>query len=333
MNSLLRAFAVVAVLSTGALAQPQPQTSGEAQGQPAQNETPTLISRGVFYRLDVEKMDTNVYITLAKRWTFSTETFPNELVAKMKKDTAYTDATSNPNPDEPPIGESGYVRWSPGDDAPLNPGALLWFVNTPEEREVVVSVDLVLHRAQLGNGKPPRAHTFGGLRITSDLGKALLSDFEYNGHLAPPKRPGITSDDSIQVTCTGRLTDATAESVRSADSVLAGELARSLERAWQVDFQNESHHGITLGWLGHEQLRHGLIFAVAPKGAIDFQYAVSGVPFPLSLIEQQLGDNGWPLVLRGTEYTGRSQDGRHVYRPVEFLLSKSKSPTSENDSK
>ena len=31
--------------------------------------------------------------------------------------------------------------------------------------------------------------------------------------------------------------------------------------------------------------------------------------------------DGWPLVLRGTEYVGSSDDGVRVFRPVESMLS------------
>ena len=91
----------------------------------------------------------------------------------------------------------------------------------------------------------------------------------------------------------------------------------------RVNLTNESHHGIRLGWLGYEGLRHGLVFFPAQsEGVLNFQYTVSGSRFPILLVRRQLRADGWPLVLRGHEYLGSSKDDVGVFRPVEYILSK-----------
>ena len=151
-----------------------------------------------------------------------------------------------------------------------------------------------------------------------------LSGVEYgNNKLSDQSnsRSLVQVQNSLHVSFSGSLSDQSAQSITTTDTLMSGEMDAVLDRLRQVGFNNESHHGITLGWLGYQQLRHGLVFLRQDK-AVDFEYTVSGDAFPLLLVRRQLQQDGWPLVLRGKEYVGRSEDGLHVFRPVECNLSR-----------
>jgi hypothetical protein len=181
-----------------------------------------------------------------------------------------------------------------------------------------LSVDLVLDH-KLGENEPPLDHSFGPLRLTADLKKPALSGVRWGERELPDRSaPSAAVEDVLQVRVTGLLSEESSEWIRGADRLLSDDIMTSLAGLWRMDLANQSHYGISLGWLGYEHLRHGLMFTGGEEGPFAFQYTVGGAAFPLTLVRRQLEEEGWPLVLRGTEYLGSSEEGIHVFQPVEW---------------
>ncbi len=298
----------------------------EAKGQKEQEEKTVVLSETRQYRLEVAKLHPLVLTTLSKQWTFE-DAFPRELLARIKESPRLERWKPGPfaGADEKPDGDSGHIRWALKGEGKKGVAGLLWYIRSEKRRELVVSVDLSLGHV-LGAERLQRERSFDQLRLTVDLGESTLSDVRW-GEIRLPDRdaksPSIDVADYLQVRFSGVLTKKSSESIRSADDVLADEVSGRLRRTWRTRFENLSHHGITLGWLAHEALQHGLVFlANREGGAIQFQYSVSGGAFPLALVRRQLEPDGWPLVLRGTEYVGSSNDGVRVFRPVEYMFSR-----------
>ncbi len=284
-----------------------------------------VLNRGRYYRFDVEELYPEVSVALVKRWVFR-DTFPQDLLRKVKGSPLLKQSRLSflLNDDRKVETDSGYIRWVPDDGEGKDTGALLWHING-KSTEFVVNVDLVLDHT-VGKARPPFGKSFGPLRLTVDLSQSQLLAAEYADINLPDQSTQSSSVDvenTLHVSLSGSLTDRSSKSVRSADGPLSGEITNALGSLRQLVFTNESHYGITLGWLGYEHLLHGMAFVTSEsEGTIDFTYTVSGDSFPLSLVRQQLQDAGWPLVLRGTEYVGNSEEGVPIFRRVEYTLSK-----------
>ncbi len=333
MNRWIGALAVGA-LSSSAFAQ------GIENPEPGEKEN-ILLTGGRRYRLEVAEFGSVAHGTFSKLWVFS-DTFPRGLLAEIKKSSLLQESEGELvlDPEGEPEKDSGYIRWTSkaGDQ---NAGALLWYVNGSTRRELAVSVDLVLDR-KLAEGKPAATYTFGELKVTIDPQKPSLSGVRYGDVKLPDdtrERPSVVVESALQVSVTGSLTDASSEAIRTADRLLGGEITNSLSSLWRVAFSNESHHGITLGWLGYEHLQHGLVLTSvgtqqhrtgqdgtgasgSEEAPVGVRYTVNGEKFPLALVRRQLRDDGWPLVLRCTQLVGTSQDGAAVFQPLEFVLTR-----------
>ena len=293
------------------------ENAGEDGGEP----TRVVLSQARHYRLDVEKLDASVNVALTRRWVFG-DAFPKDLLAPIKKSPLLRKSElEGAAGDEPE--DSGYIRWPREEKGREDAGALLWYAHGEKRTELILSVDLRLDHS-LGEEKLARSYSFDQLLATVDLKNARISsarwgDMEFPG----AKSAAVDVEDDLQVSITGMLTDRSSASVRGADRLLADEISTSFRGLWRASLANDSHHGIALGWLGYEHLRHGLLLTPARKdGPFAVRYTVSGSPFPLDLVRRQLRDEGWPLVLRGTEYVGSSQEGVYVFRPVEYRLSR-----------
>ncbi len=292
-------------------------------GLQAQEAKSITLTRGRYYRFEVQKLRPLVSVVLVKQWVFDDD-FPAGLLEKIKAHSGFKKSklhlfTNQETKLEP---DTGYVRWRGEKGESRSPGALLWYLNG-ESKELVLYVDLTLDH-DLAKEQPLLRTSFGPLRISADLKMSMLSGVEYDDNELPDQsssRSSVEVQNSLHVSFSGSLSDQSAQSITATDTLISGEMDQVLDRLRQVGFKNESHHGITLGWLGYQQLRHGLVFLRQDK-TVDFEYTVSGDAFPLLLVRRQLQQDGWPLVLRGKEYVGRSEDGLHVFRPVECNLSR-----------
>ncbi|MCH8828284.1 MAG: hypothetical protein IID45_01770 [Planctomycetes bacterium] len=305
----------------------------ESRGQEKKSET-IIIAERRSYRLEVDSLAPTISVTFAKQWSFSNE-FPAELLAGLRKNSKLK-KSKFPfliKGDKKGDVESGTIHWPP-DAQGKRAGVMLWFVNGEKRKAVVISVDLSLDHT-LGQSRPALDLAFDQLHFSIDLKASKMSAVRW-GKLTLPdessKSPAIDVEATLQVTVTGRLTDESSNSIRLADHLLSERFTQKLGGRGRIDLSNESHHGITLGWLGYERLRHSLLFGAGkPAEAIAFRYRVSGTGFPLRLVSRQIQDDGWPMVLRGHEYVGTAQGDVPVFRPVEYLLSKrpAKKPTKK----
>jgi len=289
----------------------------------------TVLNQGRTYRLVVEKVDPGVALALMKRWQFGEE-FPRELLEAIRKNPKLEKSKQIVllNSRGKPEADSGYIRWPPeGNNLREPAGGLLWYVNGEKRRELVVSIDFVFDQS-VGKDQPNLEHRFNELRVTTNLEDAKIAQVHWN-ETALPKPSGklaIEVDDFVQVSVTGTLAERSSESIRLADELLSGEIIQQLGRLSAAEMSNASHHGISLGWMDQDHLRHGLAFSRrGNEDPLGFRYSVSGRAFPLVLMRRQLQDDGWPLVLRGHEYLGETEDNISVFRPVTFSLSRKRS--------
>lgn len=317
---VLFGFAIVWLQTAEAIAQEKGTRDSGLQGQAPKT---IELTRGRYYRFEVQKLSPLVSVVLIKQWVFG-EDFPAGLLEKIKANSGFKKSTlpvfTNQKGGHEP--DSGYIRWRAREGESRSPAALLWYLNG-EIKELVLYVDLALDHS-LAEGQPKIQTSFGPLRISADLKMSLLSGVRYDDIELPDQSRGpslIEVQNSLHASFSGSLSDQSSQSIRTTDTLFSGEMNAMLERLRQVAFSNDSHHGITLGWLGYHQLKHGLVFLNREK-TVEFEYAISGDAFPLLLIRRQLRQDGWPLVLRGKEYVGRSEDGLHVFRPVECTLSR-----------
>ena len=287
------------------------------------------------YRLEVESLDPTLNVAFAKQWSFTDE-IPDELLAGIKEhsDLKMSDFPFLPVGKKNAQADSGYIRWPSSDTEGLQADAILWFVNGDDRKAVVISVDLPLDHT-LGQSGPPLELAFDPLHLTIDLKAPKSLAVRWDDAKLPDESDKSTAIDveaSLQVTVIGRLTDESSKSIRLANHLLSEDFTQKLGGMGRIDLSNESHHGISLGWAGHERLGHSLLFGSGKSSeAIAFRYRVSGASFPLELVSRQLSDSGWPMLLRGQEYVGSTEDGVPVFRPVEYLLSKR--PVKEPPSK
>lgn len=314
------------------------QRTDESRAKDQSDRKTLILSESRSYRLDVKKLYPEADVALATQWVFRDE-FPSALLAAIKKSGALKKSAKHEvflDEKGKPEKDSGYIRWAPGEKNRKGTGALLWYVNGVKRKELVVSVDLVLDH-KLGAGQKTRSHSFDQLRVRVNLkDQAKISNVKW-GNIALPnaggKRKSVEIENTLQVSVAGSLSEKTCRSIKMADELLAEAVTRSFGNLWQMSFSNESHHGITLGWLGYNHLRHGLGFNSGDgEDAIDFRYTISGNTFPLMLVRRQLERGSWPVVLHSSEYVGTSQDGVNVFRPVEFILSREVAETSPKKS-
>ncbi len=199
-------------------------------------------------------------MVLVKQWVFD-EDFPAGLLEKIKANSGFKKSklplfTNQETELEP---DTGYIRWQGEQGESRGPGALLWYLNG-KTKELALYVDLTLDHA-LAEGLPPLRTSFGPLQISADLKMSLLSGVEYDDNELPDQSRGpIDVQNSLHVSFSGSLSDQSRQAIRATDTLYSGEMDEVLDRLRQVRFNNESHHGITLGWLGYQHLRHGLFF-------------------------------------------------------------------------
>lgn len=276
------------------------------------------------YRFDVAKLDPKVYVKVERNWSFG-KAFPAGLAAAVRKHAKYKklDAKLLGNEKGKPPASGGYIRWE-STKKPIDSGALLTIIDGPKRKLLGLRVDLLMSH-KLGPGKA-FVLKFDGLRVDVHLEDGKLASVKFAGMELPAesdKSRAVVVEDGLEVDVLGMLTAKSSRSVRAADELLSGELLQKLRLLGLNDLKNISHHGITLGWLGHEDLRHRLSFLVGKPGdAIAFRYRVRGDRFPIKLVRGQLQPAGWPLVLTGRLYVGSTSDGVRVFRPVEFVLSR-----------
>ena len=328
MKAWLAGWMFLASAQVGAQAlQPvQGQREGtQERGEDRQEPKSEVLDRWRYLRFEVEKVHPEVSVGLVKRWVFR-DTFPPDLLAKVKQNPRLKPSRFPFSPQLEGEGQtdSGYMRWPPREREGKNTAALLWYLNG-ERKELAVNVDLELdHR--VGEGSTSFRQSFDELEALVDLSNSQLLAVVYSGIQLPDRidsPPDVEVESTLHVSFSGSLTDGSSRSVRSADHLLSGEITNALGSLGQVDFSNESHYGITLGWLGYEHLHHTLAFLnVGGEQNVDFLYTISGDAFPLGLVRRQLQEDGWPLVLRGVEHIGYSEGRVSVFRRVEYSLSK-----------
>ncbi len=318
---VISGFAILWLQTAEGMAQQERTRDSGLQEQEPQTIT---LTRGRYYRFEVQKLRPLVSVVLVKQWVFGKD-FPNGLLEKLKTNSGFKKSklplfTNQESELEP---DTGYIRWRAKEGESRAPGALLWYLNG-ESKELVLYVDLALDHS-LAEGQPRIQTSFGPLRISADLKMSLLSGVGYDDIELPDQSRGPSSievQNSLHASFSGSLSDQSSQSIRTTDTLFSGEMNEILERLRKVGFSNDSHHGITLGWLGYQNLKHGLVF-LNRDNTVEFEYTISGDAFPLLLVRRQLQQDGWPLVLRGKEYVGHSEDGLHVFRPVECTLSRS----------
>ena len=301
-------------------------TTSRAAEEPAASKN-VILSHGQYYRLPVAQVNPRMYTAFSTAWTFD-NAFPAELLASIKAHPNHRAAESDPTltvPEGETTPDSGYIRWVPDVGDQHGAAALLWYLNGEDRKELVVSVDILLSQEPTDAS---REDTFPSLSTTIDFKSSTVSRAEFAGRVLT-EIAGTSLTHELRVSFTGSLTKKGYQTVQAADQLQAGDVTRALDELWQLELKNESHHGITLGWLGYEHLRHGLLFVTNHQTeTIEFQYSVSGEAFPLDLVRRQLAD-GWPLVLRGYEHAGSTEDGSNVFHPVEYMLLKEETQRQE----
>lgn len=306
---------------------PGTETSGQNHRSDTNDEkiesTTITLTRGRYYRFEVDTIHPSVSVVLVKQWIFG-EDFPPGLLESiqgnpnLKQSTLPLLAKQGGNLDT----DSGYLRWKPQEGESRKVGALLWYLNG-ESKELVLYLDISLSHS-LSENSPSLEASFDPLQVSADLKMSTILGVQYHQNRLPDQSTADTSikvENNLHVSFSGSFSDQSGRSIEATDTLISGEMSKILNRLRQVQFSNESHHGITLGWLGYQHLRHSIVF-LRRDGGMDFEYTVSGETFPLLLVRRQLQDNAWPLLLRGKEYVGLSEDGRHVFRPVECILAR-----------
>ena len=286
-----------------------------------------LLSRSRYYRLDVEKVDKSVLVTLSRRWLYK-DGFPEGLIAAIRKqpNVKQTDQRLFDSRDGK-IAASQYIRWEPGKTGSKAAALLLYVDGTDADgearHELAISVDLELD-ATLGKAQPKQTVTFDSMSVDLDLTTGQLAAVRWSDKpLADGDAEGDGPEHTVDIRVTGTLTAESSANIRGADALLADDVTNSFRSLAAIAFQNESHHGITLGWLGLDHLRHGLIVVPQQDGKIyDLQYSVAGESFDLESMRRQLLVESWPIILRGRDYVGTSMSGQHVFQPVECLVSR-----------
>ena len=273
------------------------------------------------YRLHVQKVNSRIWVRMERQWEF--KTLPAEIVESIRK-----------HPHAKPLGggkgkkaKGAAIRWKPNKKGV---SALFWFFDGPKAKLVGVSIDLILDRK--GPKQPESVfYNFDGLRVAADVENARLTAVTWNKRKLPNasrKSAGLIVDNAAEIDAMGTLTEKSSRALEAADGVFSGDVLQKLRALAWSDLTNNSHHGITLGWLGHEHLRHNLFLLPGKPGQpFAFRYRVSGKSVPLKLVRRQLGDDGWPMVLSGKQYVGQTTTGLQILRPVEFVLSKQRPKT------
>ena len=302
---------------------PIPGTAAESDADRGE----VLLSRSRYYRLDVETVDKNVLVTVSRRWLYK-DGFPAGLIAAIRKhpDVKQTDSRLFDSRDGK-IEASQYIRWDPAKSG-SRAAALLLFVDGTDadgeaRHELAISVDLEVD-ATLGKAKPKQTVNFDAMSVDLDLDTAKLSAVRWSDKpLADGDAEGDGPEHTVDIRVLGTLTAESSANIRGADSLLADDISNSFRSLAAIAFQNESHHGITLGWLGLDQLRHGLIIVPQQDGKLyDLQYSVAGESFDLDAMRRQMEASSWPIILRGRDYVGTSLSGQHVFQPIECLVSR-----------
>ena len=299
-----------------------------------------LLSRSRYYRLDVETVDKSVLVTVSRRWLYK-DGFPEGLIAAIRKhpDVKQTDSRLFDSRDGK-IQASQYIRWDPSPSGSRAAALLLYVDGTDADgetrHELAISVDLEVD-ATLGKAKPKQTVVFDAMSVDLDLDTARLTAVRWSDKpLADGDAEGDGPEHTVDIRVTGTLTAESSANIRGADALLADDVSNSFRSLAAIAFQNESHHGITLGWLGLDQLRHGLIVVPQQDGKLyDLQYSVAGESFDLDAMRRQMEVASWPIILRGRDYVGTSLSGQHVFQPVECLVSRRmpEKPTGKSDKK
>ena len=299
-----------------------------------------LLSRSRYFRLDVETVDKSVLVTVSRRWLYK-DGFPAGLIAAIRKHPAVKQTDSRLfDSRDGKIQASQYIRWDPSPSGSRAAALLLYVDGTDADgearHELAISVDLEV-AATLGKAKPKQTVAFDAMSVDLDLDTARLTAVRWSDKpLADGDAEGDGPEHTVDIRVTGTLTADSSANIRGAAALLADDVSNSFRSLAAIAFQNESHHGITLGWLGLDQLRHGLIVVPQQDGKLyDLQYSVAGESFDLDAMRRQMEVASWPIILRGRDYVGTSLSGQHVFQPVECLVSRRmpEKPAGKSDKK
>lgn len=297
--------------------------SADAQPKVKKKAKPIIVSNPRTYRLEVGKIDADILLNLERRWTFK-KAIPASLltaIRKHPKKKQLKESTGTTSKRKPKV-ETGYIRWSPDKKSPNKAGALLWYRNGQKRKEVVIGLDVVVG-AKSRKGEAKASFKFEDLRIVANLEKGQLIDVGFNDAGLPKESDGVKITETMEANVSGELSAQSSKTINAANELLSDELQQKFRAAAFSNLKNESHHGITLGWLGHESLGHNLMLIPGgPKKNHAFRYRVAGGPFPLMLIRRQIGKTGWPMMLSGHEYLGSTESGRGIFRRVEYQLAR-----------
>lgn len=288
----------------------------------AKGKRPIILSQRRVWRLEVGRVEPQILLNVERQWKFQ-KSFPPALLAAIrkhpKKKAIKPEATTKKI-----TGENGYIRWTPDKKSPFQAGALLWYINGKKRKELVVGIDAVLGPKAMKK-ETAASLSFDELKVAADLQNGKLTDMRFAGVKLPQKSDAsedMKVSDTMETNVTGALSRSSSRAVYAANELLSDEVHQKFRAAAFANFKNESHHGITLGWLGYEHLNHNLMLLPGnPKETVAFRYRVSGKPFPANLVRRQIGKSGWPMVLSGHAYVGATDAGRRIFRPVEFQLS------------
>jgi len=295
--------------------------------KPGSDGGPVLLSRSRYYRLDVETVDKSVLVTISRRWLFK-DGFPKGLIASVRQhaDIKQTDQRLFDSRDGK-LAASQYIRWEPKKTGTKASALLLYVDGTDTDgearHELAISVDLELD-ATLGKAQSKQTIVFDLMAVDVDLTTGQVVAVRWSDKpLADGDVEGDGPEHTVDIRVTGTLTAESSANIRGADALLADDVTNSFRSLASISFQNESHHGITLGWLGLDQLRHGLIVVPQQDGKLyDLQYSVAGASFELDSMRRQLLAESWPIILRGRDYVGSTMSGQHVFQPIECLVSR-----------
>lgn len=315
------AVAWCALIPSVAFSQPA-RTTSRKKG--AKQSKPIIISSRRTYRLEVGKIDDQILLNLERRWVFS-KAIPKGLLDAIRKHPQRKAIKPDASKGKAKADESGYIRWQPDKKSTFQAGGLLWYVNGRKRKELVIGIDAVL-QSKPAKGEAKARFAFAGLDVTANLSTGQLLSLAFAKAKLPGKSGSVKVVDTMETSVAGELSKESSNAVRAANGLLADALHQSFRRTAFSTLANESHHGITLGWLGHERLRHNLMLIPGgEKANYAIRYRVIGTPFPVRLVRRQIGPTGWPMVLSGHEYVGSTQNGRSIFRRVEYHLSRPES--------
>ena len=306
--------------------------SQQEKGQPAEKQNVAILRASRSYNLTVAKLEPTVYVTLERKWIFTDHVFPKDLLAALKRSELLRKTEKEQLRDVEHVSgiESRYVQWPTDDRERTSSRAMLRYVIGQKHAELSLEIDLTLDH-NVGKDQPIRQVAFGPLQVTVNLDRSLITRVHWQDIQLPAvsrKAPAVEVADHLQVSVTGTLDDKTRETLRNLARMLPDEGSRLLRDLWHNEFTNESHYGISLLWPDLQDVVHGLILVEnSGNDSADFWYSISGARWPLIYVRRQLEDAGWPLVLRGHQYVGVTQDGVRVFRPVQFVLSKQPNPS------